>query len=30
MFVGISLVFRGFDWIGVGFALRALPRSGTV
>ncbi len=28
MFVGISLVFRGFNWIGLGLALRTLPRSG--
>src|SRR4051812_24668180 len=26
LFVGISLVFRGVDWIGLGAALRALPR----
>lgn len=25
LFVGISLVFRGFNWIGLGLALRALP-----
>jgi uncharacterized membrane protein HdeD (DUF308 family) len=29
MFVGISLVFRGFHWIALGLALRALPRTGT-
>jgi len=29
LFVGISLVFRGFNWIGLGLALRALPRPGT-
>jgi uncharacterized membrane protein HdeD (DUF308 family) len=28
LFVGISLVFRGFNWIGLGLALRTLPRSG--
>jgi uncharacterized membrane protein HdeD (DUF308 family) len=28
LFVGISLVFRGFNWIGLGLALRALPRPG--
>lgn len=28
LFVGISLVFRGFNWIGLGLALRSLPRSG--
>lgn len=27
MFVGISLVFRGFNWIGLGLALRGLPRA---
>ncbi|HEX7376857.1 MAG TPA: DUF308 domain-containing protein [Pirellulales bacterium] len=27
LFVGISFVFRGFNWIGLGVALRALPRS---
>ena len=25
LFVGISLVFRGFNWIGLGFALREQP-----
>jgi uncharacterized membrane protein HdeD (DUF308 family) len=25
LFVGISLVFRGFNWIGLGMSLRALP-----
>jgi uncharacterized membrane protein HdeD (DUF308 family) len=30
MFVGISLVFRGFNWIGLGLAVRAIPRTGTV
>jgi uncharacterized membrane protein HdeD (DUF308 family) len=28
LFVGISLIFRGFNWIGVGMALRSLPRPG--
>jgi len=28
LFVGISLVFRGVNWIGVGLAFRALPPSG--
>ena len=28
LFVGISLVFRGLNWIGLGLALRALPPSG--
>jgi uncharacterized membrane protein HdeD (DUF308 family) len=26
LFLGISLVFRGFNWIGLGLSLRALPR----
>ncbi len=26
LFVGISLVFRGFNWIGLGLALRSMPR----
>jgi uncharacterized membrane protein HdeD (DUF308 family) len=26
LFVGISLLFRGFDWIALGLALRGLPR----
>ena len=26
LFVGISLVFRGVNWIGLGLALCALPR----
>lgn len=26
LFLGISLVFRGFNWIGLGLALRSLPR----
>ncbi|WP_435018049.1 HdeD family acid-resistance protein [Tundrisphaera sp. TA3] len=30
MFVGISLIFRGFNWIGLGFALKSLPRIGTL
>jgi uncharacterized membrane protein HdeD (DUF308 family) len=25
LFIGISLVFRGFNWIALGLALRALP-----
>jgi uncharacterized membrane protein HdeD (DUF308 family) len=29
MFVGISLVFRGFYWIALGLALRSLPRPTT-
>jgi uncharacterized membrane protein HdeD (DUF308 family) len=28
LFVGISLVFRGFNWIGLGLALRTLPPAG--
>lgn len=27
LFVGISLVFRGFNWIGLGLSLRSLPRT---
>jgi hypothetical protein len=27
MFVGISMVFRGFNWIALGLALRARPRA---
>src|SRR5204862_359192 len=27
LFLGISLVFRGADWIGVGLAVRALRRA---
>jgi uncharacterized membrane protein HdeD (DUF308 family) len=30
LFVGISLIFRGFNWIGLGLAFRSLPRSGAV
>lgn len=30
LFVGISLVFRGFNWVGLGFTLRSLPHIGTV
>jgi uncharacterized membrane protein HdeD (DUF308 family) len=26
LFVGINLLFRGFNWIALGLALRALPR----
>jgi uncharacterized membrane protein HdeD (DUF308 family) len=29
LFVGINLVFRGFNWIGLGLSLRALPRPAT-
>jgi hypothetical protein len=28
LFLGISLVFRGFNWIGLGLTLRVLPHSG--
>ena len=28
LFVGISLLFRGLNWIGLGLALRTLPPSG--
>jgi uncharacterized membrane protein HdeD (DUF308 family) len=27
MFVGITMVFRGFNWIALGLALRSLPRA---
>jgi len=27
MFLGINLIFRGFNWIALGLALRAMPRS---
>jgi uncharacterized membrane protein HdeD (DUF308 family) len=27
LFLGINLIFRGFNWIALGLALRALPRS---
>jgi uncharacterized membrane protein HdeD (DUF308 family) len=29
LFLGISLLFREFNWIGLGLALHRLPRSGT-
>ncbi len=29
LFVGINLLFRGFNWIALGLALRALPRART-
>jgi uncharacterized membrane protein HdeD (DUF308 family) len=29
LFVGINLVFRGFNWIALGLALRSLPRPST-
>jgi len=29
LFVGINLLFRGFNWIALGLALRALPRPAT-
>ena len=29
LFVGISLVFRGLNWIGLGLALRTPPTSGS-
>jgi uncharacterized membrane protein HdeD (DUF308 family) len=29
LFVGINLLFRGFNWIALGLALRALPRTAT-
>jgi uncharacterized membrane protein HdeD (DUF308 family) len=27
LFVGINLMFRGFNWIGLGLALRSVPRA---
>jgi uncharacterized membrane protein HdeD (DUF308 family) len=30
LFVGINLLFRGFNWIALGLALRSLPRPLTV
>ncbi len=27
MFVGINMIFRGFNWIALGMALRSLPRA---
>jgi uncharacterized membrane protein HdeD (DUF308 family) len=27
LFVGINLIFRGVNWLGLGLALRALPRT---
>ena len=29
LFVGVNLLFRGFNWIALGMALRALPRPET-
>jgi len=29
LFVGINMVFRGFDWIALGLSLRSLPRLAT-
>jgi len=29
LYVGINLLFRGFNWIALGLALRALPRRAT-
>jgi uncharacterized membrane protein HdeD (DUF308 family) len=29
LFVGIDLIFRGFNWIALGLALRSPPRPGT-
>lgn len=28
LFVGINLIFRGFNWVGLGLALRSLPHMG--
>jgi uncharacterized membrane protein HdeD (DUF308 family) len=30
VFLGINLIFRGFNWIGLGFALRSMPPAATV
>ena len=27
LFLGINLMFRGINWIGLGLSLRALPRT---
>lgn len=29
LFVGINLIFRGFNWIALGLVLRAMPRAAT-
>ena len=29
LFVGINLIFRGFNWIALGLALHSLPRPET-
>jgi uncharacterized membrane protein HdeD (DUF308 family) len=29
LFVGINLIFRGLNWIGLGLALKSLPRPST-
>jgi uncharacterized membrane protein HdeD (DUF308 family) len=29
MFVGINMIFRGFNWVALGLALRSLPASAT-
>jgi uncharacterized membrane protein HdeD (DUF308 family) len=29
LFVGINLMFRGFNWIAIGLALRSLSRART-
>jgi len=28
LFVGINLIFRGFNWVGLGLALRSIPSAG--
>ena len=28
LFVGINLIFRGFNWVGLGLALRSMPSAG--
>jgi uncharacterized membrane protein HdeD (DUF308 family) len=30
LFLGINLIFRGFNWIGLGFALRSMPPAAKV
>jgi uncharacterized membrane protein HdeD (DUF308 family) len=29
LFLGINMIFRGVNWIGIGLALRSLPRAAT-
>jgi uncharacterized membrane protein HdeD (DUF308 family) len=30
LFVGINMIFRGINWIGLGLSLRSLPRTSTI